>query len=99
MRKGCFSVESDFYCTKCGNKGIPIARQARAKREAGHLKKLWCPHCKDFINHVECKPSTKYAYEDFLIEFQENNFDDEGNRKKPYSELKQSLFRKQKKGE
>ena len=35
-----FSLESEFYCCKCGTKGIPIARKKGKAREAGHLKKL-----------------------------------------------------------
>mgnify|MGYP006988906832 CR=1 FL=1 len=33
---------SDFYCTHCGNKGIPIIRPAGQERESGHLKKIFC---------------------------------------------------------
>ena len=35
-------LPSDFYCTECGRKGIPIIRIAGKEREAGHLKKLYC---------------------------------------------------------
>ena len=33
---------SDFYCTKCGTKGIPCFRTVGKEREPGHLKKLFC---------------------------------------------------------
>ena len=81
-------ISNDFYCTQCGNKGIPIARRRGAEREAGHLKKLYCLKCKKERNHVECKPFSHYDYEDFLIEFNNGNFDEEGNRKISYGELK-----------
>ena len=79
---------SDFYCTKCGNRGIPITRRRGAEREAGHLKRIFCLHCKEELNHVECKPFSHYDYNDFLTEFNYNNFDEEGNRKISYGELK-----------
>ena len=44
---------SDFYCTECGHKNFPIIRAGKA-REAGHLKKLYCIHCKREVNHYEC---------------------------------------------
>ena len=43
----------DFYCLKCANKTIPVARKLAKKREKFHRKKLWCPHCKMEINCVE----------------------------------------------
>ena len=63
-------ITSDFYCTKCGHKGIPIARNNGQQREPGHLKKLYCLFCGEEINHVEVKASgSKYTYDDFLEEF------------------------------
>ena len=72
------SFDSNFYCTKCGNKGIPIARKKGAEREAGHLKKLFCLHCNQERNHVECKPFSHYDYEDFKLEMSYGNFDENG---------------------
>lgn len=43
-----------FYCTNCGNKGLPIWRNTATQRGRGHLKKLWCPYCKTEYNHYEC---------------------------------------------
>ena len=63
-------MTSDFYCTKCGHKGIPIVRTKHAQREPGHLKKLYCLFCQEEHNHVEIKPiGSKYRYEDFLEEY------------------------------
>ena len=47
--------EHSFYCTGCGQKGIPIQRSIGHQREAMHRKKLYCIHCKTEINHIECK--------------------------------------------
>lgn len=65
---------SDFYCTYCGQRGIPLARKYGKAREPGHLKKLYCLHCKAETNHVEIRPYGKYTYEDFYKEFISNTF-------------------------
>lgn len=88
---GGFSLESEFYCCRCGNKGIKIPRRSGAARKAGHLKKLFCIYCGTEWNHVECKENTKYDYADFRIEFDYGNFDKDGNRIIPYGEFKASL--------
>lgn len=76
---------SDFYCTKCGRKGINIPRKVGKYREAGHLKRLYCIYCKSEQNHVEIRPfHSDYNYEDFLLEMQYHNFDEDGNRKETY---------------
>jgi hypothetical protein len=83
-----FTLDSDFYCTKCGNKGIPIARKKGQEREAGHLKKIFCLKCQEETNHVECKSFSHYEYVDFLFEFENGNFTETGKRKMPYGEFK-----------
>jgi len=72
-------VISDFYCTRCGERGIPIARTGKM-REPGHLKKLYCLNCNKQTNFVEIRPFGKYTYEDFRIEFINKNFDEDGQR-------------------
>ena len=72
--------QSKFYCTRCGNEGIPILRKQGQSRESGHLKKLYCLHCKTEVNHVEIKENGKYTYEDFLKEFNSGRFLDNGTR-------------------
>lgn len=80
---------SDFYCTKCGQKGINVWRKRGSEREAGHLKKLWCFNCNEEVNFCEIKPnSSKYTYEDFKTEYEYGNFNEEGNRNIKYGELK-----------
>ena len=78
---------SEFYCTECGNKGIPIFRKKGHEREAGHLKKLFCLKCGKEVNHCEVKAWTKYDYSDFKTEFEYGNFKN-GKRIRPYGELK-----------
>ena len=79
----------DFYCTQCGTKGIPIIRKRGSERSGGHLKKIFCLQCGRETNHVECKPFSKYTYDDFLFEFNLKNFDKEGNRIRTYGQLKE----------
>lgn len=67
----------DFYCTKCGNKVMPVFRTGRV-REKGHLKTLWCPSCKKENNCVEI--SNNYTIEMFRYEFEHQNFTEEGTR-------------------
>lgn len=88
MAKNNSFISSEFYCAKCGTKGIPIPRKKGAEREAGHLKRIYCLKCKQEWNHVECKNFSHYTHEDFLIEMKYNNFDELGNRKMTYGELK-----------
>ena len=68
------TTTSDFYCLRCGKKGMPIARKIGSQREAGHLKKLYCIYCKEEVNHAEIRPFGSYHYEDFKLEFELGRF-------------------------
>mgnify|MGYP001218418292 CR=1 FL=1 len=46
---------STFKCTVCGKEGIPLSRRQSNQREPGHLKKIYCVHCKRKTNHVEIR--------------------------------------------
>lgn len=69
------TIGHDFYCIKCGKKGIPLARKVSMQKERFHRKKLYCPFCKVTINHVECKNDID-VYE-FLEDFNNGVFLDE----------------------
>ena len=84
-------VMSEFYCTQCGNKGLPVWRKSGQEREAGHLKKLYCLKCKQETNHVECKEYTHYQFEDFKTEYEYDNFTKDGQRKQKYGELRSDI--------
>ena len=86
-------LDHKFYCCRCGNCGIPIVRRKGKEREAGHLKKIWCMNCGMETNHAECCPGTKYTYDEFLLEFQYNNFDEQQNRIQPFGIFKDSLIK------
>lgn len=77
---------SNFYCTQCGNKGIPVIRRIGREKEPGHLKKLFCLCCNQETNHVEIRPAGKYTLEDFWIEFNYGNFKN-GTREMPYKQF------------
>jgi len=91
---------SDFYCTRCGNKGIPVFRTVGQEREPGHLKKLFCIYCQNEVNMVEVRQVGKYNLENFWIEYEYGNFDKEGNRKEPWkqfvSKIKQGVIKYEK---
>ena len=59
--KNSISDWHDFYCVKCGRKGIPIMRRVSCQKEKHHLKKLYCLTCKNEVNHVECKNEFEVA--------------------------------------
>lgn len=74
QNRGMFT--SDFYCTKCGRKGIMLMRSPSSRREPGHLKNLYCPFCKEEVNHAEIRPFGKYTYEVFKQEYDLGRFVD-----------------------
>lgn len=65
---------SEFYCSECGNKGISIPRCKGNLRNSGHLKKMFCVHCKKETNHAEICGS--YYETDFREEFEKGRFID-----------------------
>lgn len=84
---------SDFYCTCCGNKGLPVFRTTGKERESGHLKKLFCLNCQKEVNMIEIKPNGKYTLDDFWLEFNYHNFDEKGNRIEPYKQFTSKIRR------
>lgn len=67
--------EHAFYCMKCGRKGIPLARRTSHQHGRFHRKKLYCPYCKEEVNHIECKNETDI--EEFLKNFNEGVYANE----------------------
>lgn len=77
-----------FMCTNCGKEVFPLARKNGQQREAGHLKKLYCYHCKAEHNCVEIRELfDDYNEEIFKIEFENGNFTKEGQRKLPFRQF------------
>lgn len=44
-----------FFCLKCGKEGLPLPRKVGHQHKRLHYKKLYCPWCKEEVNHVECR--------------------------------------------
>lgn len=90
--------DHEYYCVKCGHKlEYKIPRKGGKYRPSGHLKKIWCPYCKQEVNHILIQPWSKYTYEDFLWEKEQNNFDEDCNRRMEYKRLKEKVFSKREK--
>jgi hypothetical protein len=80
--KGNNFTISDFYCTHCGTH-IPLPRKVQKQREAGHLKHIYCPTCREDRQFIEIRPFGSYTLDDFIIELENGNFDEDGNRIEP----------------
>lgn len=64
--------ETTFYCMNCGEKGIPIQKSKGRGKAKFHRKKLYCWHCKQTVNHVECK--TEEDVKKFKADFKNGVF-------------------------
>ena len=83
MRKSKKYMEShSFYCIRCGHEGIPIFRQQGFQRERFHRKRLYCPFCKEEVNHIECK--TYEEVQIFKDAFERGEFKDEAEESVSY---------------
>ena len=63
------SIVHEFYCTQCGERGIPVYRKYGQFRKVGHLKKLYCLSCGKETNHAECISASKYDSNMFFEEY------------------------------
>jgi hypothetical protein len=64
-----------FFCLACGSEGIPLQRKRGQQRGKFHRKKLYCPHCKNTVNHIECK--TMEEIEIFKEDFKNGVYENE----------------------
>lgn len=46
---------SRFFCMNCGEEGLPLPRKTGKQRKSFHRKKIYCYHCQNTVNHIECK--------------------------------------------
>lgn len=46
---------SRFFCLNCGEETITLPRKQSKQRKSFHRKKLYCYHCQNTINCIECK--------------------------------------------
>ncbi|MBR6516760.1 MAG: hypothetical protein IKT40_07855 [Bacilli bacterium] len=61
-----------YYCTNCGHEVIPISRKKSKTRKDGHLKKMYCPHCKEYQNTYQC--SSPEEHDKFIEKFKNGEF-------------------------
>ena len=62
----------DFYCLNCGKRNISVMRSRGFLREKGHRKAMYCPHCRNEVNHYECFDDEDVF--NFKIDFEEGKF-------------------------
>ena len=74
--------EHDFYCIKCGHKGIPLSRKQGHQHERFHRKKLFCIYCQQEVNHIECKNDEDVA--EFKRNFENGVYKDEADESVSY---------------
>ena len=60
---------SELYCSHCGMM-VTVPRKKNKQREKGHVKDLWCIHCKAITKHTE-----KRAMDHENPTFTENSID------------------------
>ena len=63
-----------FFCTKCGEEGIPILREQGKQKSEKHLKKLFCIRCQEEVNHCEINEIGAYTVEMFKQDFENGLF-------------------------
>lgn len=49
-----YTTNITLWCMNCGKEGIPIRRKGNLLKKSFHRKKMYCPWCKTYVNHVEC---------------------------------------------
>ena len=65
----------DFYCLKCGKKGLNVYRRQGHQHGKYHRKKLYCFYCKEEVNHMECRNQAEI--DEFKVAFERGEFIDE----------------------
>lgn len=79
-----------LFCLKCGKEAIPIFRKKGRNRAKGHLKKMYCPWCKDYMNHYEAR--NEQEEKEFLEKFAAGEFEELAKVSEEYIESKRVLL-------
>lgn len=74
---------NNFWCIRCGQKGIPIMRKSGKRRPPGHRKALYCVRCKMVINHIETRNEEEERQ--FREDFAAGKFAEEAERSAAYA--------------
>lgn len=72
MSKRRNNIEHTFWCINCGKQGISLQRNVGHQHSKHHRKKLYCPHCRTEVNHIECRNDSE-IYE-FKLNFEEGMY-------------------------
>ena len=80
----------DFYCLNCGKRNISMMRSRGRMREKGHRKVLYCPHCKENVNHYECFDEGDVW--DFKQRFEDGEFVEEAKESIKYLKLEELVL-------
>ena len=83
-------TEHSFYCIRCGQRGLPISRPDSHNYGKHHRKKLWCPHCKMTLNHIECRNDSE-VYE-FKQAFEAGKYKEELEESLAFVQSKNNLW-------
>ena len=77
-----------LLCVHCGTSALPmyIPRDTKHLREYGHLKKCYCLLCGRETNHAEINECGGYSSREFRLEWAYGNFNEKGQRIKPWRE-------------
>lgn len=67
--------ESSFYCLNCGERGLDCLRKRGKKKGTGHRKALYCPSCRQIVNHYEVH--TTEEAEEFKQRYKNGDFIEE----------------------
>ena len=65
----------DFYCLKCGKKGLNVYRRQGHQHGKYHRKKLYCFYCKEELNLMERRNQAEI--DEFKDAFERGEFVDE----------------------
>ena len=65
-------ISHEFYCIHCGKRGLDCLRKDGQMRGKGHLKNLYCIHCRKTTRHYEIYDSADKTI--FIEKFNNGGF-------------------------
>lgn len=83
-------ISSKFFCINCGKESIPLARKENQLHSKFHRKVLYCPWCKNTVNHIEVRNDEEA--EEFRQSFEEGTFAEEAKESIEYTKNERKLY-------
>ena len=83
-------ITNIFYCMNCGRESIPLSRKKNKLHTKFHKKELYCPWCKETLNHIEIRNDKEK--EEFLEMFQAGAFIEEAQESIKHCKEKGSML-------